>query len=87
MQVRICQCVYTMHMARVNVYVPDELADRMKEAQMNVSAVAQAAFEGELARQATTVWLDNIRRLPPLNVSHDQVIAALDAAREEYDPQ
>ena len=74
-------------MARVNVYLPDELASRVKQADLNVSAIAQKALEDELAGQETNKWLASIRRLPPSGVSHDQVIAALDAARDEYDPR
>jgi post-segregation antitoxin (ccd killing protein) len=76
-----------MCMARVNVYLPDELASRVKKADLNVSAIAQKALEQELAGQATNAWLAEIRRLPPSGVSHDEVIAALDAARDEYDPR
>ena len=76
-----------MRMARVNVHLPDELASRVKKADLIVSAIAQKALEAELAGQATNVWLAEIRRLPPSGVGHDEVIAALDAAREEYDPR
>ena len=74
-------------MARVNVYLPDELAARAKEADLNVSSLTQRAIEQELAGRATNIWLEEIRKLPPSGVSHDVVIAALDAARDEYDPQ
>ena len=76
-----------MCMARVNVYLPDDLATRVKKADLNVSAIAQKALEEELAGQETNEWLARIRQLPPSGVSHDQVMAALDAARDEYDPR
>jgi post-segregation antitoxin (ccd killing protein) len=76
-----------MRMARVNVYLPDELAARAKEADLNVSSLTQRAIEQALAGRATNAWLDRIRRLPPAGVTHEQVIEALDAAREEYDPR
>lgn len=79
--------MYYMRMARVNVYLPDDLAARAKDADLNVSALTQRAIEQELAGRATKAWLERIRKLPPSGVSHDSVIAALDAAREEYDPQ
>jgi len=74
-------------MARVNVYLPDDLATRVKEADLNVSAITQKALEAELVGRATNAWLAEIRRLPPSGVTHDEVIAALDAARDEYDPE
>jgi post-segregation antitoxin (ccd killing protein) len=79
-------CVYYVCMARVNIYLPDELAEQVREADINVSAVARSALENELAARATNAWIARIRALPRANVSHEQVIAALDAAREEYDP-
>ena len=79
--------VYRVRMARVNVYLPDDLAARVRDADLNVSAIAQKALEQELRGRATSAWLASIRKLPRSGVSHEQVIAALDAAREEYDPQ
>ena len=76
-----------MRMARVNVYLPDDLAARVKEADLNVSALAQKALEQALAARSTNAWLERVRRLPPSGVTHEQVIEALDAAREEYDPR
>jgi post-segregation antitoxin (ccd killing protein) len=69
-------------MARVNVYLPDELASRVKKADLNVSAIAQKALEEELAGQETNEWLAQISARS-YGVSHDQVIAALDAVRDE----
>ncbi|MGE2689789.1 type II toxin-antitoxin system CcdA family antitoxin [Mycolicibacterium pulveris] len=70
-------------MARLNVYVPDELAGRARSANVNVSAVVQAALADELDRRATNAWLDE---LPPLRGtrSHEAVIEALDEARESF---
>lgn len=74
-------------MARVNVYLPDDLASRAREADLNVSALTQKAIEQALAARATNAWIASLRDLPPTGVTHEQVIAALDAAREEYDPR
>jgi post-segregation antitoxin (ccd killing protein) len=76
-----------MRMARVNVYLPDDLAARAKEADLNVSSLAQKAIEQALAARSTNAWLERVRQLPPSGVTHEQVIEALDAAREEYDPR
>ena len=69
-------------MARVNVYLPDDLAERAREADLNVSALTRRAIEDELAGQETNEWLARISARS-YDVSHDQVIAALDAVRDE----
>ena len=74
--------VYIVCMARLNVYVPDELAERAKAANLNVSALAQAAIADELQRHATNSWLDALPA-PRGRVSHDAALEALDGAREE----
>ena len=58
------------------MYVPDE---RAKAAELNVSALAQAAIADELQRRATNSWLDSLPT-PRGKVSHS---AALAAARTE----
>ncbi|MCV6985302.1 type II toxin-antitoxin system CcdA family antitoxin [Mycobacterium shinjukuense] len=77
------ECVYSVRIARLNVYVPDELADRVRSADVNVSAVVQAALAEELDRRATNAWLD---ALPPLRGrrSHEAAIQALDEVRDEF---
>ncbi|MDT0203828.1 type II toxin-antitoxin system CcdA family antitoxin [Nocardioides sp. AE5] len=69
-------------MARLNVYVPDELAARAKEAGLNVSALTQEALTQALATSATTRWLAALPKGP--TVDHEAIIAALDEAREEF---
>lgn len=69
-------------MPRVNVYLPDDLATRVKAADLNVSAIAQSALERVLAVQETKVVLNRIRARH-YGVSHDEVMAALDAVRDE----
>lgn len=86
------QRVYVVCMARLNVWVPDELAARARERGLNVSALAQAALQRELSRHATDHWLDHLS--PPARgdgvptrapVSHSSVLAALEDARGEFD--
>lgn len=72
-----------MCMARVNVYLPDELAARAREKGLNVSAVTRSALEAELAGDAASEWLARVEALPSLDVEHDEVLTALDAARDE----
>jgi post-segregation antitoxin (ccd killing protein) len=70
-------------MARLNVYVPDELAERARACGLNVSALTQAAIAAELDRTSTSAWLDSLPSVGS-TVDHDAVIAALDAARDEF---
>jgi post-segregation antitoxin (ccd killing protein) len=71
-------------MARVNVYLPDDLAARARAAGVNVSGVAQDAIRGALASIEADVWLDRLERLPHTDLAHEAVIAALDEARDEF---
>lgn len=69
-------------MARVNVYLPDELAERASVANLNISALTQAAIAAELQRQSTDAWLASLPGSAG-SVDHDTAMAALDAARDE----
>jgi post-segregation antitoxin (ccd killing protein) len=73
-----------MRMARVNVYLPDELARAARAADLNISKVAQEALSNNLAQRETDSWLDHLEDLPRANISHGQVIAAIDEARAEF---
>lgn len=70
-------------MARVNVYLPDDLAEEARAAGLNVSNIAQEALRRELTARHTSAWLERVRRLPPSAVTHDEVLTALDAVRSE----
>lgn len=70
-------------MARINVYLPDELAERARARGLNVSALTQAAISAELENSATDAWLADLADRTT-TARHDDVLAALDAAREEF---
>ncbi|MBT8201912.1 MAG: type II toxin-antitoxin system CcdA family antitoxin [Acidimicrobiia bacterium] len=70
-------------MARINVYLPDDLARRVKGAGINVSKVAQEALRAALGDAQTNRWLDDVARLPATKVAHDEVLRAVEAARRE----
>jgi post-segregation antitoxin (ccd killing protein) len=70
-------------MARINVYLPDDLASRVRAAGVNVSAVTRAALEEELSVAASTEWLSRLDRLTPIAVEHGDVLEAVYGAREE----
>lgn len=74
-----------MMMARLNVYVSDELAERARRAGLNVSAVTQSALSAELDRRDLDGWLDAMPAAE-VRITHAEVLAALDAAREEDEP-
>ena len=47
-------------MARMNIYLPDDLAAKARAAGLNISALARAAVEAELARSLTDGWLERV---------------------------
>ena len=49
---------YGMRMARVNITVPDDLAEQARAAGLNVSRLASAALADELDRRAKLAALD-----------------------------
>lgn len=71
-------------MARVNVYLPDDLAAEAKQAGLNLSAVTQEAIRRSLASRSTDSWLERLRwGAASERVPHARAIEALDAARDE----
>jgi post-segregation antitoxin (ccd killing protein) len=72
-----------MRMARVNVYLPDELAQEARTAGLNISRVAQEALSNTLAAGETDRWLDRLEGLASPDIAHERVIEALDEARSE----
>ncbi|CMR89680.1 Conserved protein of uncharacterised function%2C possible antitoxin [Mycobacterium tuberculosis] len=71
-------------MARLNVYVPDELAERARARGLNVSALTQAAISAELENSATDAWLEGLEPRST-GARHDDVLGAIDAARDEFE--
>lgn len=74
-----------MRMARVNVYLPDELAAGARTAELNVSALTQDAVRQALAARATDAWLDSLVEIkgPPVDVR--AVLASVREAKEELE--
>lgn len=70
-------------MARLNVYVPDDLAERARARGLNVSALTQAAIRAELDNSATDAWLEGLA-VRSTDARHDDVLDAIDAARDEF---
>jgi len=70
-------------MARINVYLPDDLADAARASDLNVSAITQAAIRSALAAHSVNAWLDSLTTLGPVTVTHEQVERAVDEVRAE----
>lgn len=73
-----------MRMARVNVYLPDDLAERARAANLNVSALAQRAITDALGTARVDEWLDRRTVFPGAGVPHDAALEALHQARGEF---
>ena len=73
-----------MRMARVNVYLPEDLAEAVREAGLNVSGIAQDALVEALSGLDADQWLGEVARLPRTDVTHDSVVDAVDEARAEF---
>ena len=71
-------------MARVNVYLPDDLAERAKAAGVSISALTQDALRTALAASDTDRWLDRLECMQSHEVPHDTVLGALDDVRDEF---
>lgn len=76
--------MYNVCMSRLNVWVPDELADEARTAGLNISALTRAAIESELAGRATDAWLASLPESRGDGPADADVVAALDDARAEY---
>lgn len=77
--------VYTMRMSRVNVYLPDDLAEEAKKAGLNISSLTQQAIRSSLAAQTLKLWQQQISELHSPGVSHAKVIDAVNAAKDELE--
>lgn len=73
-----------MRMARVNVYLPDSLADEVKAAGLNVSKVTQDALNAAVGAGRTAAWLDSVAALGSTRVSHDDVLQAIREAKSDF---
>ena len=73
-----------MRMARVNVYLPDDLAAQAKAAGLNVSGLTQEAIESALAALGLTGWIASqpdglVVTIPDADALGDSIRAAVAA--------
>ena len=73
-----------MRMARVNVYLPDELAERARAAGLNVSGLTREAVRRALDARAVNGWLDDLASLKPAGLDPAVVREAVAAAKDEF---
>jgi post-segregation antitoxin (ccd killing protein) len=74
-----------MRMARINVYLPDDLATEVKTAGLNVSNLTQQALRSALAASRVDDWLDDVSAMRPAGISHPAVVAAVADAKDELE--
>jgi post-segregation antitoxin (ccd killing protein) len=71
-------------MTRLNVYLPDDLAARAKQAGLNLSAVTQEAVRQKLAARSTDSWLSSaLHSVSAGTVAHDRGLEVIDELRDE----
>jgi post-segregation antitoxin (ccd killing protein) len=74
-----------MRMARVNVYLPNDLAAEAKAAGLNVSNLTQEVLRSVLAARSTDGWLDGLASMPSTGIDHAKVVEAVEAAKDEIE--
>jgi post-segregation antitoxin (ccd killing protein) len=77
--------VYSMRMSRVNVYLPDDLADEARRAGLNISGLTQDAIRSSLAMRDLARWQQRVAELDSPGVSHSKVIDAVKSAKDEFE--
>ena len=71
-------------MAKVTIYMPDELLAEAKDAELNISGLAQAAVAAALESAKTDAWLEELRRRPRSTVRSEDVDRALRGVRDSW---
>ncbi len=72
-----------MRMARMNVYLPDSLAEAARAAGLNVSKLTQEAVKRAISARETDQWLSGVAELGSTRVGHEDVLKAVAEARSE----
>lgn len=74
-----------MRMSRVNVYLPDDLAEEAKKAGLNISSLTQEAIRSSLAAHTLKRWQQQVSELASSGISHDKVIDAVTSAKHDLE--
>jgi post-segregation antitoxin (ccd killing protein) len=71
-------------MAKVTIYMPDELLVAAKDAGLNISGLAQHAVRVALRSAKTDAWLEELRRCPRSTVRSEDVDRTLREVRDRW---
>lgn len=71
--------MYIVCIARVNVYLPDELVDAIRPLDWNLSNLLQSAVRERLETLRLDQWLTELRSEPSAAADHGQTLASLEA--------
>ena len=71
-------------MVRVKLYLPDDLAEQARAADLNVSGLTQDAIRRALDERAVNGWLDDLASLPPAGIDPAAVREAVRSAKDEF---
>ena len=74
-----------MCMARVNVYLPDDLAAVAQESGLNVSRLTQEALRRAIETRSLELWLDEVAALPPAGIELAIIKDAVSEAKDELE--
>jgi predicted ATP-grasp superfamily ATP-dependent carboligase len=74
-----------MRMARVNVYLPDDLASDARGAGLNVSALTQDAVRQEMAARRTDAWLEQVMEMKGPEVDVSVILSSVHEALEDLE--
>lgn len=74
-----------MRMSRVNVYLPDDLAEEAKRAGLNISSLTQEAIRSSLAAQSLGKWQQLVADLESPGISHAKVIEVVNSAKDDLE--
>ena len=77
--------MYDIYMARVKVYLPDDLAETARAVGLNVSRLTQEAIRRAVEVQALDRWLEQAASLPRLGIDQEAVEQAMTAAKDEIE--
>jgi post-segregation antitoxin (ccd killing protein) len=74
--------VYIVCIARLNVYLPDELADAIRPLEWNLSSLLQSAVRERLDTLGLDNWLSRLEPESWAAAGHGQTLASLEAVDE-----
>ncbi len=72
-------------MARVNIYLPDELAEAAKATGLNVSRLTQEAIRRKVRTRTLDRWLERTATLPDPGMGPETVAQEMSAAKDELE--